>query len=289
MNRYPYQPTREYDDMKKFIVPSLISAAFFIGSSLTFTAHAIECGDEIELKGKKVVLDTDLNCVGHPLALTVVGPGTFDMDGYKLSCGDCDFGLIIEGTRARVRNGVVIGDPEDTDACILAADTGRHTIEGMMSQDCEGGAGISLISDRNTVRNSIATNNLHGFVVEGSRNIIRDSQALNNIISGFLLGGLDNLEALDNTVRDSVAFGNEAGFSAVSGAGHNFQGNTAANNLLFGIGIVSTNTRIQRNRAYNNGFLDLFDENADCDDNIWRDNIFDTAGADVTLDPECIQ
>lgn len=67
--------------------------------------------------------------------------------------------------------------------------------------------------------------------------------------------GIDMASAA-NSVRGNVATGNDFGIAAVSGA----TGNTIIGNY-----------------AHGNSFLDLFDDNASCDSNVWRGNDFGTA------------
>ena len=258
--------------MKKTVFDiSTVSATIVLGFGLTGTAHSIECGDTVNLDGKKVVLDTDLNCNGHDPALSIVGPGTFDMDGHTLNCENGgSHALIVEGEKAKVLNGVVASNGSCNE-CIYATGAGRHTIEGMVARGCDGD-GIELDSDRNTVKNSSAVRNSYGFYTLGDRNTIRDSQAVNNNIHGF-----DITSGINNTIRDSIAIGNGYSGFLFANSGHKIQGNTATNNVGGGFEVVSTDTRIQKNRSLDNGGDDMFDGDTDCDDNKWSNNIFGTA------------
>ena len=78
----------------------------------------------------------------------------------------------------------------------------------------------------------------------------------------------------------SLKFANGNGFvgiAAVSG-GHSIRDNTANGNFA---GIVlfngSTGNTVKGNTALTNLFVDLFDENANCDSNMWTSNVFNTA------------
>ena len=261
----------------KIALIPVISAAFILGFSFTGTAHAVSCGDTVLLDGKKVVLDTDLDCGSGDPSLTIVGPGTFDMDGHTLNCtNDANYVLKIEGERAKVLNGVVMNSNNCGD-CIFATGDGSHTIEGMVAQDCLGD-GITLASNRNTVKDSSSVGNDYGFYVPTTeRNTIRDSQAVENTTYGFQIDGTGH------TVRDSIAISNGRGFT-VSGSDHKVQGNTATNNTSEGLQIQSIDSRIQKNRSLNNKTIDMSDNLADCDNNKWSNNVFGSA-----IPADCIQ
>ena len=66
----------------------------------------VDCGDTLELNGQTVVLNHSIDQCDQDPALTVIGPGTFDMNGYKIDCETSSLdGLVIEGKRVTVKNG----------------------------------------------------------------------------------------------------------------------------------------------------------------------------------------
>ena len=82
------------------------AAAFKHGRS--FKAADIQCGDTIGA-GERVKLAHDIGpCSGGP-AITVVGPAVLDLNGHTVAGnGDID-GIVLEGKKARIMNGTVIG------------------------------------------------------------------------------------------------------------------------------------------------------------------------------------
>jgi nitrous oxidase accessory protein NosD len=223
------------------------------------------------LGGKKVVLDSDLSCTTYP-SLTVVGPGTFDMDGHTLIGGvSGGIGLRVEGQRGKVRNGVVDCDGDGCYECVSVAGAGGHTLEGVVVRGCEDW-GFHVVSSRNTLKScsAVSTGSGVGYRLNGERSTVRDSQAVDNAAGGFWIYGIGH------TVSDSIAIGNGNQAFYVSGSGHKIRGNTVIDSS-YGIFVTGTDTMIQNNRSLSNSGYDLSDLSANCDDNNWSNNIFGTS------------
>ena len=258
---------------RKISLVPVISATFLLGASFAGNVDAVSCGEEVILDGKKVVLEADLSCNGFNPVLTIVGPGTFDMDGHTITCASsASIGVLVDGSRVKLLNGVVVGNG-NCDDCVRVAGDGRHTIEGIVARGCENDDGFQIDSNRNTIKNSSAVGNEFGFYTANTSesNTIRDSQAVSNSEDGFHFSGTDH------TVRDNSAIINEDIGFYVLGTGLKLQGNTSINNVSTGIRVFEVDTRLQKNRVLDNGGYDIIDDNFDCDDNKWSNNIFGTA------------
>ena len=90
------------------------------------------------------------------------------------------------------------------------------------------------------------------------------------------------------TFKHNRATNNVDGFS-IYGEANTFKRNTAAGNSAMGFNVVKGNNTFLRNRAGGNGAVDLSDANAQCDHNIWQDNLFGTSQVAGGPNPGCVQ
>jgi YVTN family beta-propeller protein/parallel beta-helix repeat protein len=136
---------------------------------------------------------------------------------------------------------------------------------------------LTNLSEKNSFSDNTATgNNQHGFSVNGGSN----NNFLNNVASSNGFEGILLADGTGNQLKGNTTNGNgEIGIEADGAStGHSIRGNTANGNLA---GIVlfngSTGNTVKGNTTLNNLALDLFDENANCDSNIWTNNVFNIA------------
>ena len=250
--------------LKRF---SFISAAVVV-FSFTFalkSAQAIECGDTILLESQEVMLDTNLFCFSNP-ALTVIGPGTFDMNGHKIACAlpNLTDGLVIEGKKATVKNGVVIncddgveirGEGQHRVESIVA----RGNVEGLQAHSLQntiksvtvidsGGTGIRVLGKKNTFDSCHTVGNaFSGFFVQVSGNhVFKRNMAYDNGSAGFEIYGSGQ------RVDDNIAIDNVRQGYVLSGSKHKVNRNLAASNSLEGFEIVGTQQIVKDNIATNN-------------------------------------
>ena len=73
-------------------------------------SQTIACGDIIE-PGQKVRLNQDLNCAGtgFTAAITVIGPAVLDLKGHTIIGDGSMDGIVVQGEKAKIKNGKVIG------------------------------------------------------------------------------------------------------------------------------------------------------------------------------------
>lgn len=151
------------------------------------------------------------------------------------------------------------------------------------------------------VKQVTATGNFFGFVVNNSvGNLFRENTSTGNAQHGFSLNvgsnnGLLNNVASNNGAEGILLFagsgnqvkGNTTNGNGLNGilsgggvsTGHSIKDNTASGNGLSGIRLLagSTGNSVKGNTAQSNNSTDLVDNNANCDNNTWADNIFNTA------------
>ncbi len=122
---------------------------------------------------------------------------------------------------------------------------------------------------------------------------VHDNVVSNNVVTGSALDGIALFfRAADNVVTNNVVSDN--GFH---GAAHRkgdgirvfleadrtrINANRVFDNAAYGIIVGSLDNKILGNKTGGNEIFDLFDQNADCDDNQWRGNTFDTASPPCT-------
>ena len=230
-------------------------------------AAAVECGDVLELRGRRVVLDHDiLDCDQPWSALTIIGPGAFDMNGHILSCKSVFYqrGLVIEGVRARVRSGVVAGCDQG-----VSVTGSKHRLENLVAHGNRE-AGFVIGTRESTFRNNSAVDNAAmGFQEDGRRN-----RFVRNVATGSVDGFI--VYSGESAYVGNTAVGNQYGFSSVYGTRQHYANNTATANSVTGIvAHKATTCTFRGNTALGNG-LDV-SSREDCKDYSWRGNLVGTA------------
>jgi hypothetical protein len=280
-------------------------------------ALAVECGEVIT---KNARLDRDLVCTTDP-ALTVDG-GSLVLGRFTVVCdheeGAPSVGIVLEGQAAHLRGGAVTGCV----LAIRVAGSGRHTIRDVTASASNQGvfiesdrnrllhsdilrgrddAAVQINGNNNELRfNNIAGSDDQGFEVNGSDNRIEDN-AIGGVAEGIQLMGDRNrvtrnriIGATDRGVEvragghviafNLVADGGADGIALLDdGNGNDVHGNAVYGNADEGVEVATFDNRIERNRVLLNG-VDLQDTTADCDNNQWRDNVFETSESDDCVD-----
>ena len=221
----------------------------------------IGCGSVI-LPGQKVKLEANVGpCTAATGGITVVGPGSLDLNGYAVTCllgleaDDVPVGIHVVGEKAKIKNGSVL-------ACrkgVQLVGDGRHKV----------------------IKVTAAVNHEEGFAIYTHRNVVKNSEALDNQEYGF------NIWDIRNTVKRSLASGNDiAGFIVRTGE-NKLVKNESVDNGQFGFFVemdAGGGNKFLRNLATGNGEDDLASDFVDtCFWDIWRGNVY------VTKNPSCIQ
>lgn len=129
--------------------------------------------------------------------------------------------------------------------------------------------------------NTINENSVWGLRVIGAStgetstaHTIEDNTANGNGIAGIQLAQGSS----GNSVNGNTTLDNFIGISLAGSSGNNVNGNTALSNS-FGISIIqdSSGNNVNGNTALNNTVNDLADGSIACDNNIWTNNVFNTA------------
>ena len=142
----------------------------------------------------------------------------------------------------------------------------QNSIDGIL---IAGGA------DNNVVTSSFLLGNLFGINIAGNNNTIDQSTKVTQSVVGILVHS-----STGNTIRATSSSQNAYGIDLGPGVTNTtIQSSDASNNSRVGIwlGIGATSNLIMSNKAFGNGFLDLEDDNLDCDANTWKSNQFSTA------------
>lgn len=263
----------------------------------TGVASGIECGDVITADA---VLTADVGpCPGDSdPVLTLVGPATLNLNGYTvrgLPGAQTAVGILIQGERARLRNGFV---ESCESAAVVVAGAGGHRIENVIARN-NTNDGFQVQSSRNhLVRNVTMNSHDDGFAVSGSGNLLLGNAAFDDAL-GFSLTGERNALIRNAATRcqevgigasgsrhrivDNRVVGSGLDGIAVSGSAHFVSANQSIANDQAGIDVRATATRVFGNVALGNDGPDLTDANPSCGDDLWRGNVFSTS------DPACIR
>jgi hypothetical protein len=277
-------------------------------------ALAVECGAEITAFAR---LDRDLICTTDP-ALTVRG-GKLDLNGFAVVCDQTDVGIRIEGRGAHLRGGAVTGCV----VAVWVGGTGRHLVWGVTASASN--QGVFIESDRNGLlhshvlrgrddaavqvdgsNNHLSFNNVagsldQGFEINGNNNRIignriaavaegvqlvgNGNHVLRNQIIGTTARGVE-VRAGAHVIKDNlIADGDLDGIALLVNA----NGNEVSQNRIYGHGdqglfVGTLNNRLLRNQVLLNA-IDVQDNTADCDNNLWQDNVFEIAVSDT----DCIE
>jgi parallel beta-helix repeat (two copies) len=133
------------------------------------------------------------------------------------------------------------------------------------------------LSEKNWFRGNTSTaNNQHGFTMNGAS----DNNFLNNVASNNGALGILIVDGSANQLKSNTTNGNgQVGINAGGAGGHTVNDNTANGNGIVGILLPggSTGNSVKGNTAQSNVSVDLRDDNANCDNNVWMSNIFTTA------------
>ena len=241
---------------RQMLLTALVATTLLLWGAHTHAAD-LQCGDTI-LPGEKVVLDSNVGpCTAATGPITVIGPATLDMNGYRISClggPDQPNGLIVAGAKAKIRNGTVL-------RCHVGIELfgeGRHRLVNVTVAASES-YGIGVHSDRNVLKKVEAVaNDGDGLTVRGERNTVKNCAAIENGSVGF----------------------------AIRGARHRIIGNDALGNAIQGFAVYASAPgslhKIIRNVGADNP-LDFFAEDPSCSLNLWRKNLYGRAN------PECIR
>ena len=237
------------------------AAAFKYGKS--FQAADIQCGDTIGA-GERVKLTQDIGpCSGGP-AITVVGPAVLDLNGHTVA-GDGDIdGIVIEGEKARVMNGTVIGCYN----AVVVMGQGRHQIKRINAEDNIDQAFVVYSDNNQFLWNKADMNGDDGFYVEGNGNRFILNKIYDNDDEGLEIEGNDN-RVVANRARgnssDSYEIGGDTnrlvfnkaisggreGFE-IEGIGNVVKHNRATDNGGTGFRLEGSQTHLQSNRAIDN-------------------------------------
>jgi len=266
------------------LVITLVIGMSFLPASPTGAVDV--CGTSVG-PGGKVVLDMDQSCNSDP-AITVVGPVSLDLNGFKVTCtSSSQDGILVEGTGAKLLDGVVT-------ACDVAVSLSgsKHTVERVVAQASDGSGFVNYAPKSRFTNNTSVGNDGEGF---SNRNAASKCRFSNNTASGNGLGGFVNGFTARgnnfNTFSKNTATGNQGdGFRNLSN-GNKFSGNASMANGGSGFRnwVQASGNTFKGNVALGNQDTDLKDDNADCDDNTWKNKLFGTSDAAGVPDPECIE
>ena len=280
-------------------------------------ALAVECGDTITGDAR---LDRDLICTDDPAltvdgGLLDLGGFTVVCDHEPTVEG---VGVLLEGSGARLRGGAVTGcflavhvagDGGHTVSGLTASAADRGVFiesDGNRVFDSQilralGDAAVQVDGSDNLLRgNTVANAGDQGFEINGSDNRIarnriggvaegvqllgERNRVLRNQIFGVTDRGVDVRGLVEPTgahvIIDNLIADGVDGIALLELS----QGNLISRNTIYGnsdqgIFVGTFDNTIERNQVLLNR-VDLQDNTAGCDDNLWRDNIFETSVSD---------
>ena len=236
--------------------------AFRCGRS--YQTADIQCGDTIG-PGERIKLTQDIGPCQTDAAITVVGPAVLNLNGHTVAGNGENDGIVIEGKKARVMNGTIIGCYN----ALVVMGEGRHKIKRIKAEDNIDQA-IVVYSDNNMflwnkadmngddgfyvegsgnrfILNKIYNNDDEGLEVEGANNKIVGNRAIGNYSDNYEIGGDEN-----RLVFNKAKQGGREGFE-IEGIGNIVKHNLAKDNGGNGFQVEGSEALLKRNRSKNNG------------------------------------
>jgi parallel beta-helix repeat protein len=316
-------PTRESRIMSDhrthwFSVPGCLGAVAALG--LAGGSHqasaAVACGEVVR---GAAALEQNLTCATEP-ALTV--RGHLNLNGFSVSCQGTEAGVVLDGRGASLRNGLVtgcvnavvlVGAGRHLVTDVTADATSRaFSVESaanrLLGNRGTGASDAFRVSGRNNLlsANTAISPLDDGFDVRGLgnlmvRNLVTGAGGegfdittpgnwiLSNTVSGAADDGMQVRTGGNRVVGNTITDGSRGILVQESDAGaaegNEILGNTVLDNQREGIvvDLGSTRNRIVGNQALGND-IDLRDLHPDCDDNLWKGNVFDTAEPEDCID-----
>ncbi|WP_444942103.1 right-handed parallel beta-helix repeat-containing protein [Microbulbifer sp. ZKSA004] len=247
----------------------ILSAALLsLGSSLSPSINAVECGDIIT---EPATLTEDLTCsINDPnsAALTIQGPsGSLYMAGFSLTCSGLDQsnGIVLTGSSGELSTGTINGC---NDAVVLS-ESGFHTVYGiniLLPLD----DGIVVSSNGNTVIGNFTlgdgSDSDDGIDINGNYNFISQ-----NIIE---LSGDEGMEVdgIANTIIDNTITGSDSDGVELDGDFSIFISNTILGNDNTGIEIEGSSCTVSNNTVTGNGSSGITLQSSASNNNITQNN-----------------
>jgi len=236
---------------------------------------------KLALVGLTILLVSNVAHAAPPTAITTCGfeittPGQYYLANDLLGCpGD---GIIIaaSGVRLRLDGHAIQGSGDDHgisasgQAAILIQ--GPGTIAGF-------GVGVSFVNvDFSNVIDVTATRNDDGFfVASSSDNMVQGNVVTENSHNGIVIVGGSENKVVNNLLTNNRDLGIFlSGFTDLNEVHANIVTGIPNRTIGIFVNLGSTQNNIEGNTFLGN-FLDMVDQNPDCDDNRWRGNQFDTA------------
>ena len=284
-------------------------------------ALAVECGEVITGTAR---LDRDLVCTDDPAltvdgGLLDLGGFTVVCDHEPTVEG---VGVLLEGSGARLRDGAVTGcflavhvagegghtvrrlTASAANRGVFIESDGNRLLDSQILRALEDAA-VQVNGSDNLLRgNTVAGAGDQGFEINGSDNRIVDNRIggvaegvqllgeRNRVLRNQIVGATDrgvDVRGLVEPTGAHVIIGNLIA-DGVDGIAllENSNGNLISRNTIYsnsdqGIFVGTFDNTIERNQVLLNR-VDLQDNTADCDDNLWQDNIFETSVSD-----DCVQ
>ena len=279
------------------------------GGRLVMRDHEVSCpdGGSVELVGEHAVVkggsitDCDVNLLedgAHQLARMILrqAPVEVTSDNNRLvfnkSVNSPSEGFDLDAASGNLLLKNIIKNPTQ-EGVELDSGSDNNVVVGNEVSGATNGleiGGNSQVRAKfnifvlNTVRNS---NGAAGIIVQGSDNDVALNHVKRNKVGIFLLEGATR----NRIARNDVLKSEETGVLLVppfvgETSDNQIVGNHVLDNKGNGIHLElgATENEILRNRALGNKDIDLVDSNADCDDNVWNFNRFETSNNPTCID-----
>jgi hypothetical protein len=228
-------------------------ALLAVGLTARTAAAQLNCGATVG-PGEKITLTDDVGtCTSssNP-ALTIVGPATVDMAGYRVVCDAMDpseVGILLEGKGVKLLSGSILDCGSPSGHGLQVAGEGKHKIENFVVQGSQNhGVRINGGSDGNSFKRVASNRNGEGFESDSDKNKFEDVAAIAND-GGF---GFDSEDDGDKLKRVTFVGNGADGFST-EGSGNVVKEAFVADNAGDGVDFDGGGNKLEKSAVVRNG------------------------------------
>jgi parallel beta-helix repeat protein len=246
------------------------------GGLLDLGGFSVVCDHEPDVQGVGVLLDGSGArlrggaVTGCFLAVQVAGEGGHTVRGLTASA--VDRGVFVESDGNRLLNSQILRALEDA---AVQVDGSENLLRGNTVAGA-GDQGFEINGSDNRIVNNRIGDVAEGVQLTGERNHVLRNRIIGTSDRGIDVRGLVEPTGAHIIMENLIADGVDGIALLESSNGNRISRNRIYSNSDQGIFVGTEDNTIQRNEALLN-LVDLQDNTVDCDNNLWRDNTFQTS------------
>lgn len=228
--------------MRSFWVSSGLLA--LLGLAAALPCAAVECGDTIT---DAQTLTEDLECTTNP-GLRIVGGGSLDMNGFKLTCNGSSNGIWLLDDGAELSNGVVSGCSN----VAVDGDANKYKVHHVLVSAST--VGFRFFGTGNKITDCAVTGSLMFGVYAGAGGNTFTRIMIQTADGGGMFAGGANNKISDVSISGTASFPGSANDAAVYVAGsENKISKVRVNGAAYGFYVSGNSNKVSEVTSLNHG------------------------------------